>query len=249
MFRFIFNKTDPDDFKEMISNLKACNEKLKLRNKYAKRIGDSIFNLIQNEAPSFSVYFVKIKEIYYNLANVYEVASFELSRAFEDLNDIKIRYPILQRYEKEKEELKMKYEELNLMYKDAKAIMKKQETQFTVNNYRNYRNQRAQIAILYIEKLEEFLEYRKKFENFVEKRSRDSWKRYGHAMENVANKEKEIMEKLNKLFCAMKDNVQNPDDILESIEQKQDLLNLLIEDTKHNDKNDNNIFENNDDNF
>ena len=243
MFSFIFNKTEHDDFKEMLSSLKGCNERFKLRSKYAKGIGDSIFNLIQSEAPYYSVYFVKIKEIYYNLANVYEVASSELTRAYEDLNDIKIRYPILQRYEKEREELKMKYDEINLMYKDAKKIMKIQETQFTVNNFRNFRNQRAQAAILYVEKSEEFLNYQKRYETFVERRSRESWKRYGTAMKNVGNKEKEIMKKLNNLFTTMRDNVQNPENIIESIEQKQDLLNFLTTDVIHNEKDNDELIE------
>ena len=62
-------------------------------------------------------------------------------------------------------------------------------------------------------------------------------------MKNVGNKEKEIMKKLNNLFTTMRDNVQNPENIIESIEQKQDLLNFLTTDVIHNEKDNDELIE------
>ncbi|KAH0785570.1 hypothetical protein GPJ56_010456 [Histomonas meleagridis] len=212
----------------MLSNLKSIKEQMELRVLYSKEIGNSIYDLIQSESPTFSVYFEKIKELCYSLANAYEIAKIEQTRAIEDLNDIDIRYPILKRHEEEKEQLYNKYKEADKLYKDAKLQMKSNESQITINNLRSTRNERARIASAIVEKTETYINYRNRFSRFVESRSRSCWKRFGESLEKLSKKENEIMSQLHTLFCSLKDNVETPENILLIVEEKINNLEFQV---------------------
>ena len=241
MLNYLFGKpTGIEDLEKLIQQLEAINEKMLSRSQSSSALGNSIYSLVKSEAPTFAVYFERVKEIYDNLSINYKLANQEQARAIEDLKDIIIRYPILQKLEKERDELKKVYDEGNKKYKEAKANLKAEDTPDNLNKYRNLRIERANLASKLIEKSEEYIDYRNRFNKFTANRSVDCWSRYGKSIERAAKEEAGLMAKLTDLCRSLRDNVNSPTTILERIESSakdfiidEDEINIMQRSNNH----------------
>ncbi|OHT15659.1 hypothetical protein TRFO_42397 [Tritrichomonas foetus] len=233
MFNYLFGKsTSSTDLEKLVQQLVAASEKMLARSQCAQNLGNSIYLLVKSEAPAFAVYFERVKEIYDSLALNYKIGAQEQLRAIEDIKDIIIRYPLLQKLEQERDLMKKDYDDLNKKYKDAKANLKTEETAETLAKYRKARIERAQFAEKLIDKSEVFIEYRNRFNRFVTNRSYDAWERYGKSIERVAKDETMLMSKLSDFCKSLRDNVDTPLSILEKIETSRN--DLLIDETEYN---------------
>ena len=216
MLNYLLGKSAKgSELKTLVSQLTAANEKMLLRAKSAQKVGESLHALIAAEAPAFLRFFERIRDIYTRLGTNYETAAAEQARAIEDLNDIVVRYPILQRIENERAALKKKYEAAAKRYKDAKMKQKAQEDEVFV---RNCRIERATAANALIEKTEEYLSYRTRFNRFVQNRSASAWTRYGASIERTAGVEAELMTALSELCKRLRDNVDAPQKVIAAVE-------------------------------
>ena len=216
MLNYIFGKpTRGQELKTLVSQLTSANEKMTQRAKSAQKVGESLHALIASEAPSFLRFFERIRDIYAKLGENYETAASEQARAIEDLNDIVVRYPILQRIESERAALKKRYEAVSQRYKEAKG---KQQTQESAAALRNCRVERAAAATALIEKTEEYLNYRHRFNRFVHNRSKSAWARYGASIERTAMVEVELMTALSELCKRLRDSVDAPKQVVAAVE-------------------------------
>ncbi|OHT03518.1 hypothetical protein TRFO_29130 [Tritrichomonas foetus] len=214
---FFFKQPETQDLPALIAQLKAANEKMLARSKSANALGDALYALIQAEAPSFAVYFERVRDIYKSLSLIYETASNDQARALEDLNDIAVRYPIYQKLTDEREILKKHYSEVDQKYHSAKLQLKAQESQINLALYRESRIERAQIAANLIDVLENYISYRNRFNKFVENRSKNAWIRYGESIEKCAGDEAKLMNELRCLCNAIRDHVDEPNKILDIV--------------------------------
>jgi hypothetical protein len=205
--------------KLLVQHLSAANEKMAARGKNAQRVGETLFALVQSEAPSFAVFFEKIQEIYTKLSLNYETASKEQARAIEDLNDIVVRTPVFQRIILERDTAKRNYDAAHKKYREAKFQSQNQPSQETTVLFRNSRIERATMASVLIEKTEAFLAYRTRFAGFVQSRSQSAWIRYGKSIERASKVESELMGQLADRCKRLRDNVDSPHLILQAVEQ------------------------------
>lgn len=228
MLKSLFGKqAEPQTLENLMQKLHAVSEKMIARSQCASNLGQTLYALVKSEAPAYSVYFERVKEIYENLSMNYKIAAGEQNRAIEDIHDIVIRYPILQKIENERNEMKKAYEEINSRYKQIKIDMKLKETQETLAKYRNARIERAQYASKLLEKTTEYMNYRERFDKFVTNRSTNAWKIYAKSIERTAKDEASLMTKLADICKTICDNVDNPQAIIETIENTKNNLLLI----------------------
>jgi hypothetical protein len=203
----------------LVDQLTSANEKMTARAKSAQKVGETLFALIQSEAPSFAIFFEKIQELYVKLSLNYDTASKEQGRALEDLRDIVARTPVLDRIRSEREAAKKMYESAHTKYRDAKFRCKSEPTQESMMAFRNSRIVRAQMAEILIAKTEAFVAYRARFTRFVQSRSKSAWERYGKSIERTSTVESELMGQLADICKRIRDNVDSPHLILQTAEQ------------------------------
>jgi hypothetical protein len=203
----------------LVQHLSAANDRMAARGKSAQKVGETLFALIQSEAPSFAVFFEKIQEIYTKLSLNYETAAKEQARAIEDLNDIVVRTPVFERISAERDAAKKSYDLVQKKYCDAKALSQNQPTQETTMAFRNCRIERANLASILIERTEAFLAYRTRFTRFVQNRSQSAWIKYGKSIERASKVEGELMGQLADLCKRLRDNVDSPHLILRTAEK------------------------------
>ena len=228
MFNYFFGKqTSLQDLSALIQKLQTISDKMMARSQGATNLGTALYALVQSEAPSYAVYFERVKEIYENLAMNYKIAANEQLRAIEDLNDIQIRYPIYQKIEQEREEMKKAYNEVNQAYKAAKAEYKTKETQETLAKVRTARIERAKFAAKLLEKTKEYMAYRQRFTQFVNNRSLSAWTLFSKSIERTASDEASLMSKLSEYCKSIRDNVDNPRAIIEMIENTKNNMLLI----------------------
>lgn len=228
MLNYLFGKqAEPQTLENLMQKLHAISEKMLARSKCASDLGQTLYALVRSEAPTYSVYFERVKEIYENLSMNYKIAAGEQNRAIEDIHDIVIRYPILLKLENERNEMKKIYEDINQKYKQAKIDMKLKETQETLAKYRNARIERAEYASKLLEKSTEYMNYRQRFDKFVTNRSTNAWQLYAKSIERTAKDEATLMTKLSDICKSICDNVDNPQAIIEAIENTKNNLLLI----------------------
>jgi hypothetical protein len=207
------------ELKVLVQHLTAANAKLAARGKSAQRVGETLIVLVQSEAPSFAVFFEKIQEIYTKLSLNYETASKEQARAIDDLNDIVVRTPVFEHIGSEREIAKRDYDRAHEAYRKAKAQARNDPTQATIVEHRKCRIERARLASIYIEKTEAFIAYRARFTRFVQKRGQSAWQRYGLSIERASKVETQLMNEFADLCRRLRDNVESPHLILQTVEQ------------------------------
>jgi hypothetical protein len=207
------------ELNSLAQRLAAAQEKMVARSKSAQKVGETLYALVQSEAPSFAVFFERIRDIYTKLSLNYETASKEQSRAIDDLNDIVARTPVFERISAERESAKKHYDVIQKTYREAKLRSQNQPSQEATIAYQNSRIERARLASILIEKTEAFLSYRTRFTKFVQSRSQSAWLRYGKSIERASKVESELMEELAGLCKRLRDNVDTPHLILQTAEQ------------------------------
>lgn len=119
MFNFFLKNTELNEFLNKLE--KDINNTLNLSKIYSLR-ADSITELINSHGPYFIKYFEDIIKGYQQLSNIYYETSQKHIRSFEDLKDISIRYPILKRLEKEKEDLNKKLIDIQNQFEKSKKL-------------------------------------------------------------------------------------------------------------------------------
>jgi hypothetical protein len=220
MLNYLLGRAPADrELHLLVDQLTAANEKMIARAKNAQKVGETLFALIQSEAPSFAIFFEKVQETYVKLSLNYETASKEQGRAIEDLRDVVVRTPVFERIIAEREAAKRTYESTHAKYRDAKLRCRGQPTQESMMAFRNCRIERAQLAELLIAKTETFLTYRTKFTRFVQNRIKSAWERYGKSIERTSRVESELMGHLAEFCKKIRDNVESPHLILQTAEQ------------------------------
>ena len=215
----------PNEYKcllKFIQNFKKSISYLSERSNQTSALGESIMQLAKSEAPEYSVYCEPIKEFYDSLAIVYQNSVIEQTRALEDLNDILIRYPILQRKEDEKVKLMNMYNASNKKYKEMKLKFKNNQTQENLFYFKKLQNERIQCAQNVVDKVKECEEYQIKFDKFVENRFRSAWRRFGESFEKACKQEIEILEQLSAFCYKFRDNINTPQKILAKINDSQE---------------------------
>ena len=219
----------PKEFKQLYKftkNLRDISKQMLLRAKTASDFGKSLSMLMKLEAPKYAIYFEPIMKEYEKLSISYAIAAKIQYFAMEDLNDIIIRFPVLQRKEQEKVRLIQAYNSLNKKYKEAKLLFKKTNSQESNMNFIKTRNDRAIIAEKIIEKSDECISYQSRFDRFVQNRSSSAWKRYSLSIQKLYREETEIMDRLIVYCTHFKDNIDNPEKILSKIEEINESLKV-----------------------
>lgn len=219
MLNFLFgSKQECPELRHIVKQLSAANEKMKSRASSAQKVGESLLALVQSEAPAFAMFFEKIKDIYSSLSTNYQTAALEQSRVIEDLNDIIVRYPIFQRISHDREHAKKRYEIALNKCKEIKNAAKVDPNAETSSFLESCRLERASIAAVLIEKSELYLDYRTRFNRFVQNRTKSAWMRYGASIERTAKTESELMTQLAQICAKLRDNVDAPQKLLETAE-------------------------------
>jgi hypothetical protein len=222
MLNFIFGRQSGcQELKQLVQHLTTANEKMSARARSAQKVGDTLHALMQSEAPSYALFFEPIKEIYTKLSLNYETAAQEQARAVEDLRDIVIRFPIFERIASDRETAKKSYDLAQKKYKDAKTRAQNQTSPEILTVYRTAKIERANAAAVLVEKAECYLSYRSRFARFVQNRSKTGWMRFGSSIERASRVESELMGKLAGLCRRVRDNVENPQAILQVAESIQ----------------------------
>lgn len=78
-----------------------------------------------------------------------------------------------------------------------------------------------------LEKTTEYMNYRERFDKFVTNRSTNAWKIYAKSIERTAKDEASLMTKLADICKTICDNVDNPQAIIEAIENTKNNLLLI----------------------
>lgn len=219
----------PKEFKQLYQftkNLRDISKRMLERAKAASEFGKSLLLIMKLEAPKYSIYFEPLMKEYEKLSISYATAAKIQYFAMEDLNDIIVRFPIVQRKEQEKVKLIQAYNSSNKKYKEAKLLLKKSSSQENNMNFIKTRNDRAIIAEKLIEKSDDCISYQSRFDRFVQNRSSSAWKRYSLSMEKLYREETEIMERLISYCSIFKNNVDNPEKILSMIEEANKSLKI-----------------------
>lgn len=219
----------PKGFKQLYQfskNLRDISKKMLERAKTASDFGKSLLMLMKMETPKYSIYFEPITKEYEKLSISYATSAKILYFAMEDLNDIIVRFPVLQRKESEKVKLIQAYNSSNKKYKEAKLLFKKTNTQESNLNLIKTRNDRALIAEKLIEKSDECVSYQARFDRFVQNRSTSAWKRYSLSVEKLCREETEIMGRLISYCSHFKENIDNPEKIISKIEEMNKSLKI-----------------------
>lgn len=213
-----FNLRQPEGYRQLYQftkNMRDISNKMLERAKASSSFGNSLLNLMKLEAPKYAIYFEPIKKEYDKLSITYATAAKIQRFAMEDLNDIIVRFPVVQRKEQEKVKLNQAYNSLNTKYKKAKLAFKKLESQENQMNLIKARGERARIAELLIEKSDECISYQDRFDRFVQNRSSSSWKRFSLSFAKLCREEAEIMENLASYCSNFKNNLDDPEKILQ----------------------------------
>jgi hypothetical protein len=230
MLNFLFGRQSAcQELKTLVQQLTLANEKMMARAKGAQQVGDTLYALVQSEAPSYAVSFERVKEIYTRLSFNYETASKDQSRAIEDLSDIIVRYPVLQKISMDRDAVKKTYDAVNKKYQEAKVALKNQVSQETLAAYRNCRMERSVAAAALLERNDGFLNYRSRFVRFVQNRSESAWSRYGASIEKTARVEADLMTELAEICRTLRESTEGPLGILTSLEQKSSELRMKAE--------------------
>ena len=220
MLNFLFGQqTGTQELKSLVSQMNVANDKMMQKAKSAEKAGECLYALIQSEAPSFLLFFERIKDVYIKLAMNYEMAAKEQARAIEDLNDIVVRFPILQRIAQERENLKKKYETIHRKYKELKMKAKAQPNRDMSGQLKNCRSDRAVAASALLKATEQYLNYRRRFNKFVQNRSKSAWTRFGESIERSALVEVELMTQLAELCRRLRENADSPKKVVEAVKE------------------------------
>lgn len=228
MFTTFFQPKESKYLYKFIANFRASSENMEQRAQAASQFGDGLLNLIQSEAPNYSIYFESIKKEYDLLSNAYKIAASQQKLAVENFNDIFIRFPIVQRKEQEKVKLIQQYNSINKKYKDIKKKYKAQQTPEIEATFKQLRNDRAKMAEQIIQKVEENEQYQQRFDRFVQNRSQTAWKIYSESIDHLCINEYEIMNRLKTYCYNFRDNIDHPEAILDKAISEIDTINAEL---------------------
>lgn len=198
-------KSSCQDLQNVVRGLNGAHAKLVSKAKNAHLVGETLYKLIQSEAPSFSLAFERIRDIYRKISRNYEIAADEQARAIDDLNDIVVRFAVVDRLTQARETSKKNYDAILQKYKAAKAGVRVNQTQVSLSALQVLRAEQVAAAKTVLSDSETYLEYRTRFDKFVKSRSASGWTRFGASLTRMSEEEASLMSQLAEICRELRD--------------------------------------------
>lgn len=220
MFSSLFGSGAPTcpQLNQFISKLQDINSKTATKAKNIQKYGQSLYTLVDSQASPYAINFEKIRDLFANLAAVYEVNAQEQARAIDDFNDIAVRYPILLTMSNSLKNTQQQYDVINTQYKEIKEKCKNDASNSNMSLYHTKKLERVDIASKLVEETEKFMDYRNRFNNFAKNRSMAGWTRFSDSLRKISTGEADLLSQLAKVCQVIRDGSQAPQQILEQIE-------------------------------